>query len=232
MKYAELRRAVYTANMALKEEGLVVLTWGNASQIDRDAGVFGIKPSGISYARLRPEDIVVVSLADGEIVDGDLNPSSDTPTHLELYRAFREVGGVVHTHSVYATAWAQACLPLECFGTTHADHFHGPVPLARELGKDELDAYEANTGRVIVETFGGSDPSHTPGVLVQHHGPFAWGKDAADAVRNAVVLEEVAKMNAITLGIDPAAPALPRHILDKHFSRKHGPNAYYGQRES
>lgn len=225
----ELKRQVYKANMELPKRGLVTYTWGNVSGIDREAGLFVIKPSGVDYDSLRPEDMVVMSL-EGEKVEGDLNPSSDTATHLELYKAFREIGGVVHTHSSMATAWAQAGRELPCYGTTHADYFYGTIPCTRNLTKEEIEeGYEKNTGLVIIETFKGKNPVYVPGVLCKNHGPFTWGKDAAEAVHNAVVLEEVAKMNLYTEMLNPRAGEAPQYMQDKHFMRKHGPNAYYGQ---
>ena len=225
----ELKRQVYKANMELPKRGLVTYTWGNVSGIDREAGLFVIKPSGVDYDSLRPEDMVVMSL-EGEKVEGDLNPSSDTATHLELYKAFWEIGGVVHTHSSMATAWAQAGRELPCYGTTHADYFYGTIPCTRNLTKEEIEeGYEKNTGLVIIETFKGKNPVYVPGVLCKNHGPFTWGKDAAEAVHNAVVLEEVAKMNLYTEVLNPGAGEAPQYMQDKHFMRKHGPNAYYGQ---
>lgn len=225
----ELKRQVYKANMELPKRGLVTYTWGNVSGIDREAGLFVIKPSGVDYDSLRPEDMVVMSL-EGEKVEGDLNPSSDTATHLELYKAFWEIGGVVHTHSSMATAWAQAGRELPCYGTTHADYFYGTIPCTRNLTKEEIEeGYEKNTGLVIIETFKGKNPVYVPGVLCKNHGPFTWGKDAAEAVHNAVVLEEVAKMNLYTEMLNPRAGEAPQYMQDKHFMRKHGPNAYYGQ---
>ena len=225
----ELKRQVYRANMELPERGLVTYTWGNVSGIDREAGLFVIKPSGVDYDRLSPDDMVVMSL-DGKKVEGELNPSSDTATHLELYKAFQEIGGVVHTHSSMATAWAQAGRELPCYGTTHADYFYGTIPCTRNLTKEEIEeGYEKNTGLVIIETFKGRNPVYVPGVLCKNHGPFTWGKDAAEAVHNAVVLEEVAKMNLYTEMLNPRAGAAPQYMQDKHFMRKHGPNAYYGQ---
>lgn len=225
----ELKRQVYKANMELPKRGLVTYTWGNVSGIDREAGLFVIKPSGVDYDSLRPEDMVVMSL-EGKKVEGELNPSSDTATHLELYKAFREIGGVVHTHSSMATAWAQAGRELPCYGTTHADYFYGTIPCTRNLTKEEIEeGYEKNTGLVIIETFKGKNPVYVPGVLCKNHGPFTWGKDAAEAVHNAVVLEEVAKMNLYTEMLNPRAGEAPQYMQDKHFMRKHGPNAYYGQ---
>ena len=228
----ELKKQVYDANMQLPRRGLVTYTWGNVSGIDREKGLFVIKPSGVEYDDLTPEKMVVMDL-DGNRVEGTLNPSSDTKTHLELYKAFPEIGGVVHTHSTYAVAFAQARRDLPALGTTHADYFYGAVPCTRVLTAEEIDEdYERNTGKVIVETFArrGLNPGYVPGVLCACHGPFTWGKDAAQAVYHAVVLEETAKMAQLTFSLDPNAQSAPQHILDKHFSRKHGPNAYYGQR--
>lgn len=226
----DLKRQVYEANMELPKRGLVTYTWGNVSGIDREAGLFVIKPSGVEYDELRPEDMVVMDL-DGHRVEGAMNPSSDTPTHAELYRAFKEIGGVVHTHSPFATSWAQAGKGLPCYGTTHADYFYGEIPCARNLTPEEIEAgYEKNTGLVIIETFQGKNPMYVPGVLCKNHGPFTWGKDAALAVHNAVVLEAVAKMGLMTELLNPEADnRTPRCMQDKHFLRKHGPNAYYGQ---
>ena len=227
-----LRKLVWQANLDLPKHGLVTFTWGNVSGIDRERGLVVIKPSGVEYDALRPEDLVVVSLESGERVEGTLNPSSDTPTHLELYRAFPALGGVVHTHSTHAVAWAQARMDLICYGTTHADYFYGAVPCTRELTAEEIDAgYEANTGKVIVETFReqGLDPVHVPAVLCASHGPFAWGKYPAQAVYHAAVLEEVARMALLTRMLSPAAEAAPQRVQNKHFLRKHGPSAYYGQ---
>lgn len=230
MTFDELRQAVCEANLELNRSALVTLTWGNVSGIDRDAGVVAIKPSGVPYPELRPEHIVLVGL-DGARVEGALNPSSDTPTHLELYRAFPVVGGITHTHSIYATAFAQACREIPCLGTTHADQFYGSVPLARALTSEEVDkGYEVNTGRVIVERFSGLDPAEVPGVLCAHHGPFTWGRSAADSVTNAVALEAIARMALHTFALAPQIGPIPPHILRKHHDRKHGPNAYYGQR--
>jgi len=229
--YKKLRQRVYDANMELVRRNLIIYTWGNVSEIDRERGVVAIKPSGVDYAVLTPEDIVLLSLETGETVEGKLRPSSDAPTHLYLYRSFADIGGIVHTHSTCATAWAQAGLAIPCMGTTHADYFHGEVPVTRFLTPEETEqAYEANTGRVIVEAFSGKNPMHTPGVLANGHGPFTWGKDGAQAVHNAVVLEEVARMGLMARQLNPNAGALPKHISDKHFLRKHGPNAYYGQK--
>ena len=226
----ELRKQVYEANMELYRNHLAPLTWGNVSQVDRSLGVMAIKPSGVPYERLSAEDITVVSLETGERVAGHLNPSSDTPTHLALYRAFPGIGGITHTHSPYATAWAQAGRPLRCLGTTHADCFYGEVPVTRYVSREEAArAYEAETGTVIVEAFAVRDPVHTPGVLVRGHGPFTWGDSALKSVHNAITLEEVARMNLLTLLLDGNVPDLPEALQSKHFERKHGPNAYYGQ---
>lgn len=226
----ELKQRVFEANLALKSHGLVIMTWGNVSMRDPESGEIAIKPSGVSYETMRPEDMVVLD-AEGRVIEGGLRPSSDTPTHLVLYRSYAQIGGVVHTHSTYATAWAQAAVKLPCLGTTHADTFYGAVPCTRPLTYEEIHGnYEEETGNVIVETFQGKDPLHTPGVLVCAHGPFTWGKDAMDAVHNAVVLEEVARMACLTLQINQGAPGAGKPLMDKHFLRKHGPNAYYGQK--
>ncbi len=229
----KLKHAVYEANMELPHRGLVTYTWGNVSGIDRERGLVVIKPSGVSYDELTPDDQVVLDL-DGKVVDGKLNPSSDTKTHLELYKAFPEIGGIVHTHSPYAVGWAQAGRDIPAYGTTHADYFYGPVPCCRSLTEQEVEEdYERNTGLVIVETFRQRelDPVHVPGAICRNHGPFTWGKDAAQAVYHAVVLEEVAKMAVYTTQIAPDAQPAPQYVLDKHFLRKHGPNAYYGQKK-
>lgn len=229
----KLKHAVYEANMELPHRGLVTYTWGNVSGIDRERGLVVIKPSGVSYDELTPDDLVVLDL-DGKVVDGKLNPSSDTKTHLELYKAFPEIGGIVHTHSPYAVGWAQAGRDIPAYGTTHADYFYGPVPPCRSLTEQEVEEdYERNTGLVIVETFRQRelDPVHVPGAICRNHGPFTWGKDAAQAVYHAVVLEEVAKMAVYTTQIAPDAQPAPQYVLDKHFLRKHGPNAYYGQKK-
>ena len=226
-----LKQAVYEANMELPKRNLVTYTWGNVSGIDREAGLFVIKPSGVDYETMRPEDMVVMDM-DGNRVEGNYRPSSDTPTHLELYKRYPEIGGVVHTHSPEATSWAQAGRSIPLYGTTHADYFYGEIPCARSLTPEEIDeAYEKNTGLVIIETFDkrGLNPMYTPGVLCTNHGPFTWGKDAAEAVHNAVVLEEVAKMALKTELINPDVKTAPDCIRDKHFFRKHGANAYYGQ---
>ncbi len=227
----ELKEKVCRANLMLPAHGLVTFTWGNVSEIDREKGLFVIKPSGVSYEEMKPEDMVVVDL-DGNKVEGDLNPSSDTPTHLELYKAFPECGGIVHTHSSWATSFAQACKGIPAFGTTHADYFYGEIPATRLMTKEEIEgAYEKNTGLVIIETFKsrGIDPAAVPAVLVSNHGPFAWGTDAFNAVHNAVVLEEVAKMALRAMQLNPGLPSISQAILDKHYLRKHGANAYYGQ---
>lgn len=229
----KLRQAVYDANMELPRRGLVAHTWGNVSGIDRARGLVVIKPSGVEYAELTPDDLVVVALASGKTVQGELRPSSDTKTHLALYKAFPHIGGVVHTHSPYAVAWAQAGADIPCFGTTHADYFYGAVPCARHLTQQELDEdYEQGTGEVIIETFKNRrlDPDAVPAVICHSHGPFTWGADAAQAVYHAAVLEEVAKMALLTRQIDPNATPAPQRIQDKHYHRKHGPDAYYGQK--
>lgn len=224
-----LKEDVYSANLELVDHGLVIFTWGNVSGIDREKGLVVIKPSGVSYSEMKAEDMVVVDLATGKVVEGNLRPSSDTPTHLALYRAFPEIGGVVHTHSTYATAWAQAGKGIPNIGTTHADYFHDTIPCTRPMTKEEVNGdYEAATGDVIAETFVNLNPVHTPGVLVSSHGPFTWGKTPAEAVHNAVVLEEVAKMASIAFAINPNLQMNPL-LIEKHFSRKHGPGAYYGQ---
>ena len=227
----ELKKQVYEANMLLPQYGLVTFTWGNVSGIDREKGLFVIKPSGVDYEKLTPEDMVVVDL-EGKVVEGKLNPSSDTATHVELYKAFPKIGGVVHTHSSYATSWAQAGRSIPCYGTTHADYFYGDVPCLRCLNKDEIDAaYEENTGHLIVNEFKAQniDPEAVSAVLCKNHGPFCWGKDAIDAVHCAVVLEEVAKMAMRTELINPKVMEAPQELQDKHYYRKHGANAYYGQ---
>ena len=228
-----LKEAVYEANMELPRRGLVTYTWGNVSGIERDRGLVVIKPSGVDYDELSPDKLVVLDL-DGRIVDSKLNPSSDTKTHLELYKRYPELGGIVHTHSPHAVAWAPAAMDILCYGTTHADYFYGPIPCARHLTDEEIDEdYEKNTGKVIIETFDGRgiNPVHTPGVICASHGPFTWGKDAAQAVYHAVVLEEVARMALLTKQVNPSAAPAPQNIQDKHFLRKHGPNAYYGQKK-
>ena len=232
MMLKELREKVYEANMDLPKHGLVVFTWGNASELDRESGLFVIKPSGVDYEDLSPESMVVCDL-DGKVVEGDLNPSSDTATHAYLYQKWGDkIGGVVHTHSSWAVSWAQAGRDVPAYGTTHADYFYGPVPCMRGLTEEEIEeAYELNTGKVIYEGFTerNIDPVAVPAVLVRNHGPFSWGKDAAQAVYHAVVLEEVAKMAARCEMIHPGNEPAPQELQDKHYMRKHGPNAYYGQ---
>ena len=232
MMLKELREAVYRANMELPERGLVTYTWGNVSGIDRASGLMVIKPSGVEYRDLSPDNMVVVDM-ENKIVEGSLNPSSDTKTHVELYKAFPSIGGVVHTHSAHAVGWAQAGRDIPCYGTTQADYFYGPAPCTRNLTPKEVEEdYERNTGLVIIETFKSRnlDPVAVPGVLCRCHGPFAWGKDAAQAVYHAVVMEEMARMALYTVLLDPAASPAPQYVLDKHYMRKHGPNAYYGQK--
>ncbi len=225
----KLKEEVLEANLALHRYGLVVFTWGNVSGRDRDTDKLVIKPSGVSYDEMKAEDMVVVDM-DGKVAEGSLRPSSDTPTHVELYRRFPGIGGVAHTHSPWAVAWAQAGADLPCMGTTHADHFNGTVPCTRPLRRAEVEAdYEQNTGTVIAEAFAELDPLQMPAVLVAQHGPFTWGSDAMDAVINSVVLEETAKMGAWTRQINAAAGSIPQYLLDKHFFRKHGSEAYYGQ---
>lgn len=228
----QLKKEVYEANMLLPKYGLVTFTWGNVSGIDREKGLFVIKPSGVEYDKLTPEDMVVVDL-EGNKVEGKYNPSSDTATHVVLYNEFPEIGGVVHTHSSWATSWAQAGRDIPCYGTTHADYIYGAVPCTRGLTQEEIDeAYEKNTGNVIVEEFEnrGIDYNAVPAVLCKNHGPFTWGKDAHEAVHNAVVLDEVAKMAARTETVNPETGATPQMLQDKHYYRKHGANAYYGQK--
>lgn len=228
----ELKQQVYEANMDLPRYGLVTFTWGNVSASDRESGLFVIKPSGVEYDKLKTEDMVVMNL-NGEKVEGRYNPSSDTATHLELYKAFPEIGGVVHTHSSYATSWAQAGRDIPCYGTTHADYIYGPVPCLRCLTAEEIaDAYEENTGHLIVQEWKrlNKDPMAVPAVLCKNHGPFAWGKNAKEAVHNAVVLEEVEKMAYRAEVINPKVLPAPQELQDKHYYRKHGANAYYGQK--
>ena len=231
--YQDLREAVYQANLQLVEAKLVVLTWGNASGVDRKAGVMAIKPSGMDYRTMTAQDIPVLSLETGEVIYGDRRPSSDTPTHRYLYQALPDIGGVVHTHSPYGTSFAQARHQIPCYGTTHADNFHGPIPFTRDLTEAEIATdYELNTGKVIAETFDEMwiDPQHVPGILVGGHAPFTWGQDPAAAVENAIVLEFSAMMACQSLNINPQTKPIPQALLDKHFFRKHGPGAYYGQR--
>ena len=230
MDTTALKNDVFERNLELVKHGLVVLTWGNVSGIDREAGLVAIKPSGVAYDRMTAEDVVVVDL-EGRAVEGSLRPSSDLPTHLALYRAFPSVGGIVHTHSPKAVAWAQARRGIPAFGTTHADHFHGAVPCTRELTPAEVaEDYELNTGRVIEERFHDLDAEAFPGVLVAGHGPFTWGPTPRKAVENAVALEQIAAMALDTLRLDPDAEPAPSYVLDKHYFRKHGPGAYYGQK--
>lgn len=226
----QLKKQVWQANLELPKYRLVTFTWGNVSGIDRTSGCMVIKPSGVDYDRMTPEDMVVVRL-DGEQVEGTLRPSSDTATHLVLYRAYPALGGIVHTHSLWATSWAQAGRSIPCYGTTHADYFYGDIPCARGLTGDEIaGSYEENTGKVIVSCLAGRDPAAVPGILCRNHGPFAWGKDPAEAVHNAVVLETVAEMAAISEQLSPGLSPAPQVLQDKHYSRKHGPGAYYGQK--
>ena len=229
MDLNKLKKSVYEANMELKESGLVLFTFGNVSMVDRERRLLVIKPSGVSYDALAPENMVCVSLESGQGIDSDLNPSSDTPTHLELYRAFESCGGIVHSHSEYATACAQANIPIRCMGTTHADYFYGEIPCTRKLTKEEIDKdYELNTGKVIAERFKELDYKALPGVLVNGHAPFTWGNDPEEAVHNAVVMEEVAKMALRTEMLGNTNP-VDNYLLDKHYLRKHGKDAYYGQ---
>ena len=230
--YEDLKARVYRANLALVEAGLVVLTWGNASGADRKAGVMAIKPSGVEYSKLTADDIVVLSIETGERVEGTRRPSSDTPTHLHLYREFKNLGGVVHTHSTSGTSFAQAHREIPCLGTTHADNFYGAIPCSREMTAAEIATdYELNTGKVIIETFRSKkiDADQVPGVVVASHAPFAWGSTPEKAVENAIVLEFAAKMAIDTFALNPNVKPIPQALLDKHFLRKHGPKAYYGQ---
>ena len=227
----ELKKQICDANLELVRRGVVIYTWGNVSGIDRKKGVMIIKPSGVDYEKMKPEDMVVVDLTSGEAVEGQYKPSSDTATHLELYRAFPSIGGITHTHSINVVAFAQAGLDIPALGTTHADYFYGAIPCTRELTKAEVEeAYEVNTGKVIVECIKerGMDPLAVPGVVVKNHGPFSWGKDAAASVYHAVVMDAVAEMNLKTLLLNPEA-SMAQYVMDKHYIRKHGPNAYYGQ---
>ena len=228
----DLKRQVLEANLALPKHNLVTLTWGNVSAVDRERGVFVIKPSGVDYSVMTADDMVVVSIETGEVVEGTKKPSSDTPTHRLLYQAFPSIGGIVHTHSRHATIWSQAGLDLPAWGTTHADYFYGAIPCTRQMTAEEINGeYEYQTGEVIIETFEerGRSPAQIPAVLVHSHGPFAWGKNAADAVHNAVVLEECAYMGLFSRQLAPQLPAMQNELLDKHYLRKHGANAYYGQ---
>lgn len=229
MSYRDLKSETWQANMELNERGLVLYTWGNVSQVDRERGVFAIKPSGIPYEQLTADDIVVVDL-DGQRVEGHLNPSSDTRTHAHLYRHFEQIGGITHTHSTYATAWAQAQREIPCFGTTHADYAYGAVPCTAVMTDAQIERdYEEETGVQITDVFEDRNPLETPMVIVAGHAPFTWGKDAAQSVYHAVVLEEIARMAYLTVTIDPSRDALKQAIVDKHYLRKHGKNAYYGQ---
>lgn len=227
---SDLKQSVFEANMLLPKYGLVTFTWGNVSGIDRERGLVVIKPSGVEYDKMTAEDMVVVELATGKTVEGKWKPSSDTPTHLELYRAFENIGGIVHTHSSYATSFAQAGMGVRALGTTHGDYFYGEIPCTRAMTPEEIAGeYEKETATVIIEKFNGIDPMTIPAVLVKSHGPFSWGKDAFNAVHNAVVLEEVAKMNYRTMTLNPNVENMQQELLDKHYLRKHGKNAYYGQ---
>jgi L-ribulose-5-phosphate 4-epimerase len=227
-----LKIDVCEANLELKRSNLVIYSWGNVSGIDREKGIVAIKPSGISYGVLTPDDIVLLDL-EGNVVEGMLHPSSDTPTHLELYRNFLNIGGICHTHSLNATVWAQACQMIPCLGTTHADYYYGPIPITAMMLKDQIESdYELNTGKLIVETFASLDPDQMPAVLVANHGPFTWGPNPAKAVESAVVLEQVAEMALKTEIIEPKLSAISQTLLDKHYLRKHGKNAYYGQNKS
>lgn len=229
----KLKEIVCAANKELANRGIVLYTWGNVSGIDRENGVIVIKPSGVPYETMEPQDMVVIDLQSGEKIEGEYRPSSDTPTHLEIYRAFPEIGGIVHTHSIHAVAFAQAGIDIPAIGTTHADYFYGDIPCTRPLSECETkDNYEANTGKVIVQTLQerNINPLMNPGILVCNHGPFAFGKDASEAVHNAVVLETIAEMNLKTMMLNPKA-TMPQYILDKHYSRKHGKDAYYGQKD-
>ena len=228
----ELKEKVFRANVDLVKHNLVIFTWGNVSGIDREKGLVVIKPSGVDYDKMKASDMVVVDLATGKVVEGDLNPSSDTPTHLVLYREFPEIGGIVHTHSTYATAWAQAGKDIPNIGTTHADYFHDEIPCTDDMVESQMAEYEKETGVVIVDRIrkGNINPMHTPGVLVKNHGPFSWGKNPDNAVYNSVVMEQVAKMAFVSFCVNPATTMNPL-LVEKHFSRKHGPNAYYGQKK-
>lgn len=228
----KLKKEVYEANMLLPKYKLVTFTWGNVSGADRELGLFVIKPSGVEYDKLCFEDMVVVDF-DGNKVEGKWNPSSDTATHAILYRNWKDIGGIVHTHSRFATAWAQAGRGIPCYGTTHADYFYGEIPCARSLSEEETHGkYELNTGKVILETFASLNPLHIPGILCKNHGPFSWGKSAHEAVHNAVVMEEIAHMNYLTEALNGKVERAPKFLQEKHFMRKHGPNAYYGQKDT
>jgi L-ribulose-5-phosphate 4-epimerase len=230
MELNELKKSVYQANMALHESGLVLFTFGNVSGVDRERKLMVIKPSGVPYDSLTPDNMVSVSLETGRVVDSDLNPSSDTDTHLEIYRAFASSAGIVHSHSEFATSCAQARVAIRCMGTTHADYFRGDIPVTRELTSAETaENYERNTGLVIVETFSGLNPAEIPAVLVANHGPFVWGPDPTEAVHTAIIVEFLAKMEIHTTALNPKAPRPPQHLVEKHYRRKHGGDAYYGQ---
>lgn len=226
----QLKQDVCNANKQLKAHNLVIYSWGNVSGIDRKSGIVAIKPSGVAYHDLTPDHIVLLDLG-GNVLEGDMNPSSDTPSHLELYRNFKSIGGICHTHSTNATMWAQACREIPCFGTTHADYYYGPVPVTESMTPEEIKQdYELNTGKVIVRRFSELDPAHTPAVLVANHGPFTWGPDPDHAVESAVVLEQVAQMALGTITITPLQEPIAQNLLDKHYLRKHGKDAYYGQK--
>ena len=226
----ELKEKVFKANLELVKQGLVIFTWGNVSGIDREKGYMVIKPSGVSYDNMKASDMVVVDINTGEVVEGELNPSSDTPTHIELYKAFKNIQGVVHTHSTYATAFAQAGLPIPNIGTTHADYFYKDIPCTRDMVESEMAEYEKETGTVIIDAFKEINPEHTPGVLVKCHGPFSWGTSPDNAVYNAKVMEQCAKMAFVSLTLNPQTEMNPL-LIEKHYMRKHGPNAYYGQKK-
>lgn len=229
----KLKEEVYKANIELPAKGLVLFTWGNVSAIDREKNLVVIKPSGVEYDKLKPEDMVVVNL-DGKVVEGNLNPSSDTPTHIELYKKFPEIGGIVHTHSINATIWAQSGRDIPAYGTTHGDYFYGAIPCTRKMTPEEIAGeYEKETGTIIIETFEkrNINPKFVPAVIVHSHGPFTWGKDAAEAVHNSIVLEELAKMAMFTEQVNKDVKPMQQELLDKHFLRKHGENAYYGQKK-
>jgi L-ribulose-5-phosphate 4-epimerase len=231
LKHKQLRAETCQANLELQKHNLVIFTWGNVSGIDRDQGIVAIKPSGLPYEELTPDKMVLLDI-NGNIIEGELKPSSDTATHLELYRSFKTIGGICHTHSPKATMWAQACREIPCLGTTHADYFYGPVPVTEPMSKDEIQTdYELNTGKVIVRRFKGLDPIQMPAVLVANHGPFTWGPNPAKAVENAVVLEQTAEMALGAISINPKQSAISQVLLNKHYLRKHGENAYYGQKE-
>jgi len=233
MRYSYLRESVCRVNIELSKSGLTILTWGNASEVDRKAGVMAIKPSGVPFDKLDPDQITIVSLQTAEVIEGRGAPSSDTPTHIALYQRFESIGGIIHTHSTHATAFAQARREIPCLGTTHADYFSGPVPVTRTMTEAEIqEAYELNTGKVIIETIEREavNPEAIPAILVANHGPFVWGPNAEKALENAIVLETVAEMADRTFGLNPTTPAISQVLLNKHFLRKHGPDAYYGQK--